>query len=94
VTEGDLMTFLWFGKKKVDDKTMKSLNEIGAKVYDEAYEYYSKMAKEDNENVYKIFDDWWHGKCVSTKEYTEKYSEEDRRKAGNVIMDAVSSGLG
>jgi lysophospholipase L1-like esterase len=94
VTEGDLMTFLWFGKKKKDEKTMKDFNEWTAKVYDDAYKYYSKMAKDENEDVFKLFDDWWNGKCVTTEEYKAKYSEKDRREAGGIILDAISKGLG
>lgn len=85
---------LWFGKGKIDDKTMAKLNAWGAQVYGEAYERYSKMAKEENENVFKIFDDWWHGKCVTTEEYMSNFSEEDNYTAGSIILTAVSSGFG
>jgi lysophospholipase L1-like esterase len=80
--------------KKEFDKVMESLNEWGAKVYDAAYQEYSQMAKEENENVFKIFDDWWHGKCVTTDEYMSQYSQQDNKRAGDVILTAISSGFG
>lgn len=85
---------LWFGKKKIDKKVMDKLDAWGAQVYGEAYEYYYNMAKEENENVAKIFHDWWYGKCVTTEEYMSQFSEEDNRVAGNIIMTAISSGFG
>ncbi|MFS1518584.1 hypothetical protein V1503_19285 [Bacillus sp. SCS-151] len=88
------MSLLGFRKKKLDDKTMKTLNEWGAKVYGEAYEHYLKMAKEENENVAIIFDDWWHGKSVCATEYKENFSEEENKRAGEIILTAVSHGFG
>ncbi len=88
------MFILTVGKKKIDDKLMDELNKWGAKVYGDAYRYYSNMAKEDNENVFRIFDDWWHGMCVTTQEYSSQFSEEDNKRAGNVILTAISSGFG
>lgn len=88
------MFLLSFGKKKLSDKTMKELNEWGAKVYAEAYDRYYKMAKDINENVAQIFNDWWHGQCVSTPEYESQYSKEDCRAAGDIILTAISAGFG
>jgi lysophospholipase L1-like esterase len=78
------------------DKVMDELNKWGAKMFENAYNHYSKMAKEENENVFQIFDDWWHGKCVTTQEYKSKYdfSEDDHNRAGSVILTAISNGFG
>lgn len=73
---------------------MKELNEWGAKVYGEAYDYYYKMAKDENDNVAQIFHDWWYGQCVSTPEYEANFSKEDRCTAGSIILTAVSAGFG
>ncbi len=88
------MFLLTLGKKKIDSKLMDQLNNWGSKVYNNAYEHYSNMAKEENENVFKIFNDWWHGKCVSTEEYMSKFTKEDNRRAGNIILTAISNGFG
>jgi lysophospholipase L1-like esterase len=80
--------------KKEYNKVMDELNKWGAAMYDNAYKYYSNMAKGENENVFKIFDDWWHGKCVSTKEYMSNYTEKDNRTAGDIILTAISNGFG
>jgi hypothetical protein len=85
---------LKFGKSKIDDKVMDELNKWGAKVYDDAYSHYLKMAEEENENVAKIFDDWWHGKCVSTEKYKNNYSDSDHRRASDIILTAISNGFG
>lgn len=88
------MFLLKFGKKKIDDTLMNELNKWGAEVYGNAYNHYSNMAKEENENVFKIFDDWWHGKCVTTEEYMSKFTDEDNKRAGDVILTAISNGFG
>lgn len=80
--------------QKEFDKVMNELNDRASKIYDRAYLHYSEMAKGENENVFMIFDDWWHGKCVSTKEYEEKYSKEDNYTAGSIILSAISMGFG
>ncbi|AKO91950.1 hypothetical protein BEH_07460 [Priestia filamentosa] len=76
------------------DKTMDELNEWGAKVFNDAYKYYSDLARNENENVFKIFDDWWKGKCVSTEEYMSKHTKENNDLAYGIIMTAISNGFG
>ncbi|MGP0689763.1 hypothetical protein ACW5UC_24775 [Priestia aryabhattai] len=74
--------------------TMDALNKWGARAFNNAYLYYSEMAKSENENVFMIFDDWWHGESVYSAEYMGKCTEEDHDMADGIIMTAISNGFG
>lgn len=73
---------------------MDELNKWGAKAYGDAYEHHLEWAKNEGENVAKIFDDWWHGKCVTTEEYAANFTEWENRRAGDIILTAISRGFG
>ena len=47
-----------------------------------------------NYNSRKIFNDWWEGRSIFTDEYKNKYIKSDWDNAYNLIMDAISNGLG
>ncbi|PDZ55717.1 hypothetical protein CON15_19445 [Bacillus cereus] len=79
--------------KKKNDAVLNHLNEWGGAVYDSAYKYYSNMAKNEGENVLKMFDDWWHGK-YNKKEYIARYTEEECEVADSIIFTAISGGFG
>jgi hypothetical protein len=78
----------------MESPTMKLLNEWANELFNYAYLYYSEMAKRENDNVFMIFDDWWHGGSVYSKEYMEIYTKEDHDKADGIIMTAISKGFG
>lgn len=48
----------------------------------------------DSNDVRQIVYDWLTGICVSSDEYKKKYSDEENRKAYEIIMTLISMGLG
>lgn len=80
--------------KKEHNAVLNHLNEWGGAVYASAYNEFSNMAKNESENVFKIFDDWWHGKSVCTEEYKANYTAEEHKIASSIILTAISSGFG
>jgi len=83
-----------FKRKKEKKELMNHLNEVGRQVYGDEYKRCLEIASTYNENVVKIFNDWWNGKCVSTKEYESQFPEQDLKHAGNIILETVSRGFG
>lgn len=79
---------------KMTKREKKELNKRTAKLYQCVYDKYSQMAKDQNENVFKIFNDWWNGKSVYNEEYRFNFKKEDIDKAESIILEVVSLGFG
>jgi len=68
--------------------TIEYLNEYRMEEVEKLY------TPEDNDNVKSIVHDWMVGKYIYSKKYKKMYTEKERERASEIILDLISSGLG
>lgn len=85
----------WYKNNK--DKMLLHKNTrlwIENKIFTGFEGYWEKQLLDVEPEVKQIVNDWKRDKFVQSEEYMDKYTDEQNQKAHEIIMEAISSGLG